>query len=125
MKWCVVTYQIPVPIGDCSIHVRHYGKGQAAAILIDGGTDAEASARIDQAWEEVKADLGITNLRLSGWIVTHWDQDHYKGGFAWLEDMAKEVLAEDAFLLAGHSPKDHNVDVSVSNRQKAAGSARA
>lgn len=111
-KWCVVTYQIPVPMGDCSIHVRHFGKEKVAAILMDGGTNAEASDRIDQAWKEVKADLGITNLKLSGWVVTHWDGDHYKGGLTWLTKLATEVLADDWFLLAGH-PRGGDINISL------------
>jgi glyoxylase-like metal-dependent hydrolase (beta-lactamase superfamily II) len=94
MKWCVVSYQIPVPEGDCSIHVRHCDKKHAIAIIMDGGKGKKSIDSIKQAWKLVNDDLLIDGLKLSSWIVTHWDQDHHQGALAWLENNAKEVLVD-------------------------------
>ncbi|QYT02763.1 hypothetical protein H0G86_009755 [Trichoderma simmonsii] len=82
-SWKVINYQIPVPIGDCSAHflvdadTRHVHK----AFLMDGGTNAGNYA----AWAQILKGLRFIDLELGNnwtfdsWVVTHWDEDHFRG----------------------------------------------
>lgn len=79
----MINYQIPVPIGDCSAHflvdanTRHVHK----AFLMDGGTNAGNYA----AWAQILKGLRFIDLELGNnwtfdsWVVTHWDEDHFRG----------------------------------------------
>ncbi|KAH6957308.1 hypothetical protein DER45DRAFT_595940 [Fusarium avenaceum] len=65
--WRVANYQIPVPIGDCSAHfLLDKEKKVQKAFLMDGGTNADGY----YAWVQILKGL---------WVVTHWDEDHYRG----------------------------------------------
>ncbi|PNP74977.1 hypothetical protein FNYG_11624 [Fusarium nygamai] len=90
--WLVENFQIPVPLGDCSVHVL-INKGKVtSAFLMDGGENADtisASDTITKSLEVIDKELGLfldnKPLKLNAWVVTHWDADHYKGVFELLE----------------------------------------
>ncbi len=81
---------------------------------MDGGEGDEAPDLIDQSWAEIKKEPGMDKLQLSGWVVTHWDTDHYKGTLAWLGGKGKAELAENAFLVAGKDPNKYGIKLPVS-----------
>ena len=90
----VMTYQIPVPLGDCSAHllIDHDvdGKGDViAAFLMDGGVSKGAAKdgfgetmtaayRIRQALDFIDKQHG-DQWKFHSWVVTHWDADHFHG----------------------------------------------
>lgn len=92
-RWKVLMYQIPVPLGDCSIYVLMYDNIIQNCFIMDGGTTSggvHADEQIKTAWkaikEELKGNVSRTNkkqnpspLRFDSWVVTHWDQDHWRG----------------------------------------------
>jgi glyoxylase-like metal-dependent hydrolase (beta-lactamase superfamily II) len=102
-----------VPLGDCSIHVRCKDGSPEKAIVIDDGEGKNVEGFIDEAWKRITQKH--PGLKLAGWVVTHWDSDHYKGMESWL---AKNQTVWDAnpFLIAGHQP-DVEVNLGVSNRR--------
>ncbi|KAG6038680.1 hypothetical protein E4U41_003891 [Claviceps citrina] len=83
-RWRVANYQIPVPIGDCSAHFlinKEDDNKVKNAFLMDGGTNAGGY----QAWAQILKGLRLIDLELGSdwkfdsWVVTHWDEDHYRG----------------------------------------------
>lgn len=86
----VVTYQIPVPLGDCSAHlvVSKDGKTVHSAFLMDGGITSqkvEASEQIELALQFIDKEHG-TNWKFHAWVVTHWDADHFYGMIDFFEN---------------------------------------
>ncbi|KAF5602070.1 uncharacterized protein FSUBG_7905 [Fusarium subglutinans] len=88
MEWIVENFQVPVPLGDCSIHVLIKNrKSVEYAFIMDGGVDSgeySASEAILLALGYVNKYLGthysITkNIQFNLWVVTHWDADHFRG----------------------------------------------
>ncbi|KAF4946254.1 hypothetical protein FGADI_11331 [Fusarium gaditjirri] len=85
-EWRVANYQIPVPLGDCSAHFlieRNGVNGQQVrkAFLMDGGTNAGgyyAWVQILKGLRHIDLELG-TEWKFDNWVVTHWDEDHYRG----------------------------------------------
>jgi hypothetical protein len=65
-KWRVVSYQIPVPEGDCSIHVRLGPQGDLVTIIMDGGMGNAAAEKIDEALTKIKGTPGAATLTLAG-----------------------------------------------------------
>jgi hypothetical protein len=90
-QYIIRTYQVPVPIGDCSVHLLVDPKGRVEkAIAMDGGTNSgsgpSAYDRIAQALKEIKSKLGSAwDGRFDAWVVTHWDADHYEGMVEYLK----------------------------------------
>lgn len=82
-KWRVANYQIPVPIGDCSAHIlinKQEGK-VIKAFLMDGGTNAggyHAWVQILKGLRHIDLELGA-DWKFDNWVVTRWDDDHYRG----------------------------------------------
>ncbi|KAF5689353.1 hypothetical protein FCIRC_1457 [Fusarium circinatum] len=88
MDWIVENFQVPVPLGDCSIHVLIKNrKSVEYAFIMDGGVDSgeySASEAILLALGYVNKYLrthySITkNIQFNLWVVTHWDADHFRG----------------------------------------------
>ncbi|KAG9495530.1 hypothetical protein J7337_013779 [Fusarium musae] len=85
-EWRVANYQIPVPLGDCSAHFlieRNGVNGQQVkkAFLMDGGTNSGgyyAWVQILKGLRHIDLELG-TKWKFDNWVVTHWDEDHYRG----------------------------------------------
>ncbi|RBQ66858.1 hypothetical protein FVER14953_13018 [Fusarium verticillioides] len=85
-EWRVANYQIPVPLGDCSAHFLIERKGVNGqqvkkAFLMDGGTNAGgyyAWVQILKGLRHIDLELG-TKWKFDNWVVTHWDEDHYRG----------------------------------------------
>ena len=82
-------FHVPVPEGDCSIHLlirsKEMGQGPAVvkAILVDGDRSAEDAFK---AINETVRQIQKTYESFKGfdvWVVTHWDEDHYIGGLEW------------------------------------------
>jgi glyoxylase-like metal-dependent hydrolase (beta-lactamase superfamily II) len=105
----VTTYQIPVPKGDCSIHVRCCNGAPETAIIMDGGKGENVVSHIDAAWNYIKTKHN--NVKLAGWVVTHWDDDHYEGTQMWLKN-DRDPLADVICFYAGHDPPPAAYDVS-------------
>jgi hypothetical protein len=81
----VVTYQLPVPCGDCSVHLLVDENGTTlSAFIMDGGRNAGGQAANEVVYYGLKLIAEIHNLSgpfLKAWVVTHWDKDHYDGVF--------------------------------------------
>ncbi|KAK1750461.1 hypothetical protein QBC47DRAFT_438803 [Echria macrotheca] len=87
-KWKVDNWQIPVPVGDCSVHLLVDVSDPAnpqikKAFIMDGGKSAGGVTAEDQI---VLALAAIdkqyskqTDWKFDAWVVTHWDKDHYDG----------------------------------------------
>jgi hypothetical protein len=79
----VVTYQLPVPCGDCSVHLLIDKSGETcSAFIMDGGRDAqrlEACQVVICGLKTIALIHNITDPFLRAWVVTHWDKDHYDG----------------------------------------------
>ncbi|QGJ00604.1 hypothetical protein CEK26_002048 [Fusarium fujikuroi] len=88
MSWIVENFQIPVPVGDCSIHflVNEQRKSVEYAFIMDGGTGKHhsASEAIVGTLKCAKAYLKSTwkiegEIKFNLWVVTHWNDDHFRG----------------------------------------------
>ncbi|KAF5563669.1 hypothetical protein FPHYL_5067 [Fusarium phyllophilum] len=110
----VVTYQLPVPCGDCSVHLLIDGGGQTlSAFIMDGGRDAQGLKACDVVLSGLKIITRIHNLRshfLRAWVVTHWDKDHYEGVLELLQheklrNELNEYIRTDNFMLYGVTSK--------------------
>ncbi|KAK0624295.1 hypothetical protein B0T14DRAFT_565578 [Immersiella caudata] len=85
--WRVDNWQVPVPVGDCSVHLLIKNPGLTSmevvsAFIMDGGKDAAGDAAHEQILKALAAiDESLSGIRwfLDAWVVTHWDSDHYKG----------------------------------------------
>ncbi|OOQ81923.1 hypothetical protein PEBR_40964 [Penicillium brasilianum] len=103
--YSIESFQLPVPAGDCSIHLllkkshkstseglsyvrgikRKNERGEIhRAVLVDGGHDGDnlegemAAEAIRHVIEAIEDDFG-QKLQFDAWVVTHWDRDHYCG----------------------------------------------
>ncbi|CCT73281.1 uncharacterized protein FFUJ_10036 [Fusarium fujikuroi IMI 58289] len=110
----VVTYQLPVPCGDCSVHLLIDGDGQTlSAFIMDGGRDAQGLKACDVVLSGLKIITRIHNLKphfLRVWVVTHWDKDHYEGvlellQYEKLHQELNEYIQTDNFMLYGVTSK--------------------
>lgn len=111
----VYTYQIPVPVGDCSVHllvdtnanpytIKH-------AILMDGGKNADrlkAHSIIFAAISHIKTvRYEFSPYQFDAWVVTHWDEDHFQGAidlFKTNPTIKSEWFRDNARLYAGGHP---------------------
>ncbi|KAF5641462.1 uncharacterized protein FTJAE_4114 [Fusarium tjaetaba] len=84
----VENFQVPVPVGDCSIHILIKTPTSVAyAFIMDGGVDSggySASEAIKDTLKYVNQYLKSTykmkkSIKFSLWVVTHWDEDHFLG----------------------------------------------
>ena len=111
----VLTYQIPVPLGDCSVHVLLQRGEVMKSFIMDGGKNdgpkEKAVDKIKSALAFIRKDLTEMNVandawKLDSWVVTHWDEDHYVG----VMDLATEdkdgKFVKDALLFCGAKYKD-------------------
>ena len=84
----VATYQFPVGLGDCSVHLLVDKDGTVVSgFLMDGGKDAGgvlAAKVIDDGLRLLAAAYGSGWNKLRAWVVTHWDEDHYMGMANWI-----------------------------------------
>lgn len=94
--WQVHSYQVPVPLGDCSFHflvdTSNSKRDINTAILVDGGRDHDAAAKVirdtvvtltpNYTWHGMEGFLGF-----DWWLVTHWDNDHYAGALKYFENL--------------------------------------
>ncbi|KAK6518680.1 hypothetical protein TWF506_005817 [Arthrobotrys conoides] len=79
--WKVDNWQIPVPLGDCSVHLLTYDRKIKRAFIMDGGKKADQvtpAAAILKTLRLIDRKYGSSWL-LDKWVVTHWDEDHYQG----------------------------------------------
>ncbi|KAF5588625.1 hypothetical protein FPANT_6543, partial [Fusarium pseudoanthophilum] len=95
MSWIVENFQVPVPLGDCSIHVLIDNRTSVKyAFIMDGGVDSggySASKAITKTVVYVNQYLLDkyrieTKIKFNLWVVTHWDADHFRG----VMDLIKE-----------------------------------
>ena len=101
-SWRVDSFQVPVPLGDCSLHFsivrQKEGKPEIeTAIIVDGGSGKDdangksAKEIINDTVSEVKTKY--TKFKgFDYWLVTHWDDDHYDGALEYLVGNGKEVV---------------------------------
>ncbi|KAG4280490.1 hypothetical protein FPRO06_11823 [Fusarium proliferatum] len=79
----IVTYQLPVPCGDCSVHLLINKEGiTLSAFIMDGGRDAQglkASLVVHAGLWLIAEIHNIKGPYLRAWVVTHWDRDHNEG----------------------------------------------
>ena len=122
----VDSYQIPVPLGECSIHflVRRQSGLEAGkakekpriqvAILVDGGEPTEpACAAIVHTLKALESEYGeypgsAEHDPFPGftfWLVTHWDDDHYLGALQYFSTILKDHPKR---LVAASVPVDHS-----------------
>ncbi|CVK98150.1 uncharacterized protein FMAN_12232 [Fusarium mangiferae] len=107
----VVTYQLPVPCGDCSVHLLVNGKGKTvSAFIMDGDRDAqglEASRVVHVGLRLIARIHGIGRPYLRAWVVTHWDRDHFEGVLNLIEaeKMNQFVLEKDFWLYCATDKK--------------------
>ncbi len=103
----VLTYQIPVLVGNCLAHLLLKNNKVVTAFIMDGsantsntsGEELSALGRIEWAWKKITLSHK-PDLKLSRWVVTHWHNDHYKGVAEWRNSKRDEVLSLDAELLS-------------------------
>ena len=85
----VYNFQIPVPLGDCSVHLLFCDGCVHNAFIMDGGTDSGGKNAHEMITESLQWIDGIllseyeetykADWTFQSWVVTHWDKDHYKG----------------------------------------------
>jgi hypothetical protein len=73
--WTVYNYQVPVPQGDCSVHLLCHEDTCVSAFVMDGGLGSKAGACLDRALAKIRTDHGLTGQWLRGWVCTHWDAE--------------------------------------------------
>jgi glyoxylase-like metal-dependent hydrolase (beta-lactamase superfamily II) len=104
----VVTYQLPVPLGDCSVHLQIFEHKVTSAFIMDGGktaADVPAEYVIRESLELIRK-LYFDNKPegfLSAWVVTHWDEDHFQGVIKLIEDktLVNKYFKPNKILYAG------------------------
>jgi glyoxylase-like metal-dependent hydrolase (beta-lactamase superfamily II) len=120
----VATYQFPVGLGDCSVHLLVDEKDEVVSgFLMDGGKDAPdvlAAGVIYDGLRMLKAAYGDGWTPLRAWAVTHWDEDHYQGMANFIIDNpdAKTFFTQDVRLYAGQKVKDEMPDLVAKALQK-------
>ena len=86
--WKVYNFQIPVPVGDCSVHLLFRDGCVHNAFIMDGGKDSGGKKAHDMITESLQWIDGIlmskyekykADWTFQSWVVTHWDKDHYQG----------------------------------------------
>ena len=116
-EWCVDSYQLPVPLGDCAIHflvVQPEDKSKKpdiiTSILVDGGKGkTEACDVIEGALMQLKGRYnsfpGKTDGRafpgFKNWLVTHWGDDHYAGALEHFRRLRDQHIEQDKPLVYG------------------------
>ncbi|KAL6805021.1 hypothetical protein GGI42DRAFT_367913 [Trichoderma sp. SZMC 28013] len=83
--WIVETYAVNVGLGDGTIYllvkVENNARSIESAVLIDGGTD-KGAIHLQTAINDIDKMYYPNNnghLRFNAIVVTHWDEDHYRG----------------------------------------------
>ncbi|KAF3126888.1 hypothetical protein TWF594_000844 [Orbilia oligospora] len=90
--WTVDNWQIPVPLGDCSVHLLVEDKKIRRAFIMDGGKKADGidpMVPILNTLSLIDKKYADTNWTFDKWVVTHWDEDHYEGVLSLLESKTK------------------------------------
>ncbi|KAF3111835.1 hypothetical protein TWF706_011565 [Orbilia oligospora] len=90
--WTVDNWQIPVPLGDCSVHLLVEDKKIRRAFIMDGGKKADGIdpiVPILNTLSLIDKKYADTNWTFDKWVVTHWDEDHYEGVLSLLESKTK------------------------------------
>jgi len=94
-NWTVDNWQIPVPLGDCSIHLLVNTAANrnedriVHAFIMDGGKPSGGVTATEQILLALSAiDKHHKNYtwKFDAWVVTHWDHDHYAGVQSMLAD---------------------------------------
>jgi glyoxylase-like metal-dependent hydrolase (beta-lactamase superfamily II) len=104
----VATYQLPVGLGDCSIHllIKKDGTIQSGFIM-DGGRNSDeikAGDVITKGLKTISETYFPSGSKpfLRAWVVTHWDADHYEGVESLLKTNAlKNYFVANPVLYAG------------------------
>lgn len=95
--WVVETYAVNVGLGDGTIYllvkVENNTWSIESAVLIDGGTD-KGAIHLQTAINDINKryypnDNG--HLRFNAIVVTHWDEDHYRG----VEGLIRSHISND------------------------------
>ncbi|KAF3318769.1 hypothetical protein TWF173_006786 [Orbilia oligospora] len=92
--WTVDNWQIPVPLGDCSVHLLVKNGKIERAFIMDGGKKADGinpAVPILNTLSLIDKKYG-TNWVFNRWVVTHWDEDHYEGVLSLLESEESDIL---------------------------------
>ncbi|KAF3171294.1 hypothetical protein EYR41_010098 [Orbilia oligospora] len=92
--WKVDNWQIPVPLGDCSVHLLVKNRKIERAFIMDGGKKADGidpAVPILNTLSLIDKKYG-TNWVLNRWVVTHWDEDHYEGVLSLLESEESDIF---------------------------------
>lgn len=123
----VATYQLPVPLGDCSVHLLVGSSGKVeSGFIMDGGksgSSINAKAIILNGVGILKKRYGNNWRPLDTWVVTHWDEDHYRGMLDVLtsENFQKQesprMFAERLNLYAGSTDIPPSVEASLQKHQ--------
>ena len=110
-SWRVDSYQVPVPLGDCSLHfsvVSKAGKLEIdTAIIVDDGSGKDANGR--SAKDAIEATVGEVTTKYKYeefpgfhyWLVTHWDDDHYDGALYYLLERKQKQKHEKQIEVYG------------------------
>ena len=111
-EWRIDSYQVPVPTGDCSLHllVSVSKEGDEVknfierSIIVDSGEDAEAaSIAIENTIQALnrKYDEEITTFDF--WLITHWGKDHYAGALKYFtkDDIKQKPIVFDPVQFNG------------------------
>lgn len=88
-SWVVYNFQIPVPVGDCSVHLLLTNGRVQNAFIMDGGKNSKSGKEVAhemitkslQSIEDIlsKVEGYKADWTFQSWVVTHWDHDHYAG----------------------------------------------
>ncbi|KAK6343125.1 hypothetical protein TWF718_008498 [Orbilia javanica] len=135
-SWTVDNWQVPVPLGDCSVHLLLCNGRIRRAFIMDGGKKADQvdpkSAILDTL--ELIDDKYGKYWSLNKWVVTHWDEDHYQGVLDLLlsdeknltrkhhEDVGSKVKKSFRTAYFGKNPRlysgaDYNLGVKKSGKK--------
>ncbi|KAI1008824.1 hypothetical protein LB504_001360 [Fusarium proliferatum] len=107
----VVTYQLPVPCGDCSVHLLIDKEGKVlSGFIMDGGRDAQrlkASHVVHYGLCLIAIIHKIERPYLRAWVVTHWDKDHFEGVLSLMESglLNRFVILGDFWLYCASDDK--------------------
>ncbi|MCJ1395661.1 hypothetical protein MMC18_008547 [Xylographa bjoerkii] len=93
----VDSYFIDVSDGDCAVHVLVQVQGNQRtfqkAILVDGGR-LERQQRVKSAFDSIRQEYYLPELRFNAIVVTHWDDDHFQA--------TQKMIRDD--LIAQYNP---------------------
>ena len=126
-SWHIDSYQVPVPTGDCSIHllVDVSGTGNQTAntiersIIVDGGEEAGAASKaIQDAVDLFSGKYSNDSTTFNFWLVTHWDKDHYAGALKYLTKDDTNDDIKDKPKVFGPVQFDDNQNVMLSEEQE-------